>query len=1808
MGAPRAQIITEARASGAPVIERSLHFDNLPPLSGWSENPYQHLYKRMPRYGNDRCFTYSCWFKRDQIYGQQGDEGLSKQYLIASEGDTSGSFIRFNNDNGADTLRILGPNSDLITEANFRDTIGWYHVVVAVDTTQATAADRVKLYVNGIQHTQWWSSGNTFPPQNQDYTFFDEVNHLYIGYSTTDGPNHNTFRGNMSEVYMLPGAQLPPTEFGFEDPLTGTWRPKKFNFDQQYQAVFNAPFSSIPSTDSSGNSITISDPSSGGVSVASAGSNNFGITNALDFGGGNDDLIVCGSSAFDGTGTIDMSSSGYTIDFYLKADGDLASGHSPLSLYFDSGVASGDRACRFYMDGGNLAVSWSNTGSDVIKTGLDTNWHHVRFSGSGIWFDGTYSGVAADFTRMIGLNTAVRVLYGGYNSVTANTYKWKGMLGPLRIMNGDLGAPPSGGLVTNSGNLSNIANGGPSGMSLYLPFDGVRPIGENRRRDPSFDWDLDPINFGGTKTTEEATGGFPIYNTINGGRTIVPGIRGQAGIAVTVYNSKYYLDGEEAPSLSKHRGQTITFDTSDSTVSGHPFRFATAADAAGSTEYTKSIVTGAAEASVGAATTITFPHDAPNTLYYYCSNHNGMGGSIGLSTDHKIADPCAWKCMFATPLLVDQNDVSPSIAATISSPLAVSNNNVTWPQAQSNYGNTSGYFVNSSSAYLTPTYHDDAFEFTTMGDFTIEGWFYHTAQVSGGSQIFGTATSNTYQCGISVIAHGGYPGYCFNVEFNANSPTRFRSKEVIPLYQWHHFAFCRSGGTGYLYVDGTMQESKSLTVTDASNVAYIGRPAHDGGAYRWNGYLQDFRIYNGVAKYTENFIPASTYPSIIPDSPSGVVHSSALAKYTNGSVSFDATGDYLELASSSDFAYGTGDLTIECWIYPISTGNDVGFPDPRAATTNAVQCMVGCNSSLQLFVYVNGSHLISPSSDTAMGANMWHHVVYSRSGSSGRLFLDGKAIGTATDNNNYVASGMKYGWHAWNGGIFKGHISNARIVKGTAVYTQDFTPPSGPLTNITNTKLLCCQNKDKAWEAAVSPNLIGSNNGTLWSDCITWAGGTGFGYQPGDAPVNLFDGDTSTLAQLQGTSGSNSIIFTPPTGISYSSTVKVYISNTTNTVTINDGSAQNVGSTGWYTAASGSGTLTKITVTRASGGSAFNGIMIDDVWLLDPVSVKGVSSYTSPATATTFNPFDDNIDTVLSKGGSGYCQMNSLAGQKDSSAYKFYNGNLRVGKMSDEGWTATFGTVSFPPRGKWQWEFTPKNTGAGQYPYNVKPGWIPVSKARETNPFSGDAVNGILLYGIHEGGVANYTSPAGQNVQYGEAVQTPGKVITLGIDFDNGIAKYSVDGVHYRDLDLDSTFYNSGDYFPCMFAYYGDTENYWAFNFGQRPFQFSFGEDYKAICRANMTSPGQTRVDPGFKPVLYTGNGNTQPIDVGWKPDLTIIKVRNENGGWRWNNSVLGAGQMLASDSQDDVYDDGPSGDDMFPSFNHNGFTVKGTGTSYNKSASTYVSYNFKAGGSEGTFNVDDKGYSTAAAAGLDGGAIDPSGASVGTKYGFGIYKWSGTGSAGWMNHGLGAVPTMHITKSTNTNSTLWYVYHKGDGTNGVIGKNHYISLGGAGTAQSSAIWGYNAPTSTGIYFHTSPVNVSGQDYITYAWTDIPGVQKAGQYRANNSADGTIVDCGFKPELILVKCINSSGYGWLMQDIPRNKAALYAGNPIRARLYANITDNEYTSDALPIDFLSTGFKARGTNGTYNGSNYYYLYFAWGAEAAHNLYGAQSTAF
>jgi len=100
---------------------------------------------------------------------------------------------------------------------------------------------------------------------------------------------------------------------------------------------------------------------------------------------------------------------------------------------------------------------------------------------------------------------------------------------------------------------------------------------------------------------------------------------------VTASGGKFYIGGSQNPALSFVRGNTYIFNLSDSSLSSHPLRFATAADAAGSTQYTTGVTVSGTQGTAGATVTIVVSGSAPNTLYYYCTNHSGMGNSISVT-------------------------------------------------------------------------------------------------------------------------------------------------------------------------------------------------------------------------------------------------------------------------------------------------------------------------------------------------------------------------------------------------------------------------------------------------------------------------------------------------------------------------------------------------------------------------------------------------------------------------------------------------------------------------------------------------------------------------------------------------------------------------------------------------------------------------------------------------------------------------------------------------------------------------------------------------------------------------------------------------------------------------------------------------------------------------------------------------------------------------------------------------------------------------------------------------------------------------
>jgi hypothetical protein len=192
---------------------------------------------------------------------------------------------------------------------------------------------------------------------------------------------------------------------------------------------------------------------------------------------------------------------------------------------------------------------------------------------------------------------------------------------------------------------------------------------------------------------------------------------------------------------------------------------------------------------------------------------------------------------------------------------------------------------------------------------------------------------------------------------------------------------------------------------------------------------------------------------------------------SSGAGYFDGNGDYLTVPANAAFNFGTGNFTVEAWIYITGNaalnGNGVReatvFNVGSTAFTTGFSLSIVGNSTTTgtgLGIYKNLNTETSISAITTITQNAWHHIAVTRSGSSVYLFLDGTQVGSTGTSSTIWGStteGVLVG-RLWSGTTylndFPGYISNARVVKGTAVYTSNFTPPTSPLTAITNTSLL----------------------------------------------------------------------------------------------------------------------------------------------------------------------------------------------------------------------------------------------------------------------------------------------------------------------------------------------------------------------------------------------------------------------------------------------------------------------------------------------------------------------------------------------------------------------------------------------------------------------------------------------------------------------------------------------------------------------------------------------------------------------------------
>ncbi len=463
----------------------------------------------------------------------------------------------------------------------------------------------------------------------------------------------------------------------------------------------------------------------------------------------------------------------------------------------------------------------------------------------------------------------------------------------------------------------------------------------------------------------------------------------------------------------------------------------------------------------------------------------------------------------------------------------------------------SNYFDGTDDRLSVP---DDAKYYVGSSDFTIECLVYNTAwdvddnllfekgrfAVGKEMRAYMDATSVVIALNVSGSATGAY--------------TTITASTTNSLNTWYHLAFVRSGNTVYIFRDGALLTSGAVTGTvfNSTEVMAIGGAADGNNNIMMNGYISNFRIITGQAVATSTFTPPTSplttsttgwvvggsavaltgtvglltcqsnrfldtsasplsitvgagTPTVVPFSPFNPT-SAWSASTVGGSGYFDGTGDYLSTTpSSSAFSFGTGDFTIEYWVY-INSGTNNGIfqlsdtaGGLKPSQANSLAMNIFTNNSVS--IYANGASYQAP--NNTLPYNSWTHFAIVRSSNVTKLYANGSLVtsigssGSITDNTNYTGLYVAVGGYYSTSYLMTGYVSDFRVVKGTAVYTSNFTPPTAPLTAITNTSLLLNFTNAGIYDATAKNvletvgNAQASTTQSKWSPTSMYFDGTG---------------------------------------------------------------------------------------------------------------------------------------------------------------------------------------------------------------------------------------------------------------------------------------------------------------------------------------------------------------------------------------------------------------------------------------------------------------------------------------------------------------------------------------------------------------------------------------------------------------------------------------------------------------------------------------------------------------------------------------------
>ena len=373
----------------------------------------------------------------------------------------------------------------------------------------------------------------------------------------------------------------------------------------------------------------------------------------------------------------------------------------------------------------------------------------------------------------------------------------------------------------------------------------------------------------------------------------------------------------------------------------------------------------------------------------------------------------------------------------------------------SSANNGGSIYFNGGTDYLTIP---SSASVPSTGNFTIETWVYPTSTSDGA--IFYLLGNTTSYAGLRV----GYAGYFYLLHSTNGSSWAVNSNSLgsVPINQWYHIAVTRNGNAGTFYINGVSTYTFTFGTLASGSLQFIGAYQYT-TFYYFTGYLSNLRITNGTAVYTSNFTPPTTPPTptasttlLLLGTNTGVQDAtgkndiitvgsaktqSNTVKYGTGAMYFDGAGSSMYVPSNVKFGFGTGNFTIEFWLYLNATTTQTIFSELSTGSTQVVPHIYYSNAS-GIRYFVNGADVITGG---ALSTGTWYHIAVCRSAGSTKMFINGTQTGsTYTDSNNYLSSTPiilgDYDIPPTGTSTLNGYIDDLRITNGVARYTANFTP------------------------------------------------------------------------------------------------------------------------------------------------------------------------------------------------------------------------------------------------------------------------------------------------------------------------------------------------------------------------------------------------------------------------------------------------------------------------------------------------------------------------------------------------------------------------------------------------------------------------------------------------------------------------------------------------------------------------------------------------------------------------------------------------